>query len=762
MITVYRHYHQSKPVFTNPAPTPEVKSASRPLSGLIVTQLKTNRIAEAIATLRKPANAQREVDLKAFNILLHNLAKLPPYCSSLGPFSQEGVKSVMDEVLAQMRRRNLTPDAFSYSSLLRWCLDHNMLHRFDSIWSKMVEIDKITPDDALLRLRQMKTNMTSAKTSKQKNQPSEENTSGNKQPSSGTWGSMNLSSVIVANLKGNKIPEAIEFLRTHPRKVVDEQAYSILIKVVSNIAEREVSTKLGKFASEGIAGVVESIVADMRRRKVKGNEYTYATLMQYYLDTKQTAKFDKTWEEMTKLGVKPDTLNFNLLLRRQSLPGMAYGSFSTAVEEMRKYEIQPNDETLSQLLRIQARTGQPENAITLLQELAKSDVVMTPNLLSAIIEILCRQYGEEIALNTVITLSKTIKPTPDVFNTILISLIRRASLLGYDSASNMPHTSSSIEKASWSDLAVEYDDNLQILDSVAPNSANFTSAAGSRSSAAPSPTSVYQSEEYMTALTSNYRKLQADFEEILSRTFVEMRNLGLVPNHKTYLHLLTIYSQLRDQRRFKDTFEMMEATFGPIKTRIEFEIVLNFYAHSRLAPEVRHQQVNSILARMRQLGLSPDSKMYSTLISKAIYEQDIAKAKAWLQEMKSAGLAFDVKTLKPLLIPLSKRGLVDQYFKVLEYFEQTDLGYDLKIYRLIHHETIRVLCNGGQVPRAFETLLDYEQKGYDPDILTYNLVLEACVRGQDFAKAKQVLASITRRYIVPNSKTLALEALVPK
>ncbi|PPD82257.1 hypothetical protein GOBAR_DD20814 [Gossypium barbadense] len=207
-------------------------------------------------------------------------------------------------------------------------------------------------------------------------------------------------------------------------------------------------------------------------------------------------------------------------------------------------------------------------------------------------------------------------------------------------------------------------------------------------------------------LCSKSRRMQP---EIVEKLLVEMQDMGLNPDVKSYTCLISAYGR---QKKMSD-------------------------------------RAADAFLRMKKVGLKPTSHSYTSLIHAYSISGWHEKAYTAFEDMQREGLKPSIETYTALLDAFRRAG---------------DTQRLMKVWKLMMSEKIKGTCvtfnilldgfaKQGQYIEARDVISEFGKIGLQPTVMTYNMLMNAYARGGQHLKLPQLLKQMMVLDLKPDSVT---------
>mmetsp|Transcript_55015 Transcript_55015/g.103074 ORF Transcript_55015/g.103074 Transcript_55015/m.103074 type:complete len:503 (-) Transcript_55015:250-1758(-) len=131
--------------------------------------------------------------------------------------------------------------------------------------------------------------------------------------------------------------------------------------------------------------------------------------------------------------------------------------------------------------------------------------------------------------------------------------------------------------------------------------------------------------------------------------------------------------------------------------------------------------------------------------------QNLEAAEQCLKQVREAGAAVDLRTMKSIIVVCAQLGRMDMGREVFDRLAVDNLRPDFAIYSAM----IRGLCNVGKVEEALAYLERMHQSTILPDAMMFDVLLEGCVQQNFFKGAENLLSQMKELGMQPSNATLA-------
>ncbi|KAK7319423.1 hypothetical protein RJT34_04144 [Clitoria ternatea] len=218
---------------------------------------------------------------------------------------------------------------------------------------------------------------------------------------------------------------------------------------------------------------------------------------------------------------------------------------------------------------------------------------------------------------------------------------------------------------------------------------------------------------------------------------------GVAPDKTTYAILVNAWcsaGKLHEAKLFLK--EMSQKGFNPpVRGRdLLVEGLLNAgYVES----------AKGMVRKMIKEGFVPDVGTFNVLMETMCKcEEEVGFCVDLYHEVCALGMVPDVNTYKILIPAVSKGGLMDEAFRLLENFVED--GH--RPFPSLYAPVIKALCKRGQFDDAFCFFGDMKAKGHPPNRPLYTMLITMCGRAGKFVEAANYLFEMTEMGLVPISR----------
>ncbi len=168
-------------------------------------------------------------------------------------------------------------------------------------------------------------------------------------------------------------------------------------------------------------------------------------------------------------------------------------------------------------------------------------------------------------------------------------------------------------------------------------------------------------------------------------------------------------------------------------------------AHDRFSDA--HKEV---LSEIRSSGLSPDERVYTTLIHGAALAGKGSVVDELWRELKLRVVKPSPHSWAALMLAYCRCGHLDAALSSKHAMRGEGLELDL-----VHYTTLLSgLVNEGRVDEAWELYIEmYQVNDLDPDEMTYTIMMKACAKRAEFERAMGLMDEMEAKQMVPTRHT---------
>ncbi|TKY59508.1 Pentatricopeptide repeat-containing protein mitochondrial [Spatholobus suberectus] len=220
-----------------------------------------------------------------------------------------------------------------------------------------------------------------------------------------------------------------------------------------------------------------------------------------------------------------------------------------------------------------------------------------------------------------------------------------------------------------------------------------------------------------------------------------MLRKGLAPDKTTYALLVNAWcscGKMREAKLFLK--EMSDRGFNPpVRGRdLLVEGLLNAgYVES----------AKGMVRKMIKQGIVPDVGTFNAVVE-TVCKEEVRFCVDLYHEVCALGMVPDVNTYKILIPAVSKGGLMDEAFRLLNNFVED--GH--RPFPSLYAPVIKALCRRGQFDDAFCFFGDMKAKAHPPNRPLYTMLITMCGRAGKFVEAANYLFEMTEMGLVPISR----------
>eukprot|EP01018_Ginkgo_biloba_P009161 Gb_05336 [translate_table: standard] len=206
--------------------------------------------------------------------------------------------------------------------------------------------------------------------------------------------------------------------------------------------------------------------------------------------------------------------------------------------------------------------------------------------------------------------------------------------------------------------------------------------------------------------------------------------------------LLRALCQERNMRDVKYVYHILKNRFSP--NTQTFNILLSGWRNT--------EDARSFYDEMIQLGCTPDTVTYNSLLDALCKGREIREAFKIVEKMRENECPTDVKTYTILIGGLGLIGQPDKACKLLK--EMREYGYcpDAAAYNAV----IQNFCRARRLSDAYKILDEMVNKGVDPNPNTYNTFVRYYYRTRDWIEAWDLYRRMIGSGCLPNTQTCIL------
>ena len=278
--------------------------------------------------------------------------------------------------------------------------------------------------------------------------------------------------------------------------------------------------------------------------------------------------------------------------------------------------------------------------------------------------------------------------------------------------------------------------------------------------------------------------------DLAAKVWSDLSELGIRPGVAMWTALLDTYADLRDSSRVMETWRMMQregvqpdalsyralisVLFDDRKPEEamrkfgEYQHLFNDYSDHAIAvyntvirgllPLNRIHEVNSLLAKMRNIGPTPDIVSYNTLLAYYARLNDFKALANVVTTMSTANISGDVVTFSTILTALLQVGKEDAPVTILNLMRKQGIQPNVATYTAIIDHQMRVQTEES-LQAALLMLDKMEQDGsIKPNEVTYTSILTGLYRGNWLSRKK---ADEVRMNIVIRMRKLQVKFRLP-
>ncbi|KAL3383108.1 hypothetical protein AABB24_002548 [Solanum stoloniferum] len=191
----------------------------------------------------------------------------------------------------------------------------------------------------------------------------------------------------------------------------------------------------------------------------------------------------------------------------------------------------------------------------------------------------------------------------------------------------------------------------------------------------------------------------------------------------------------KSQKAVKEAFRFTKLIRNP--TLSTFNMLLSVCASSRDL-----ERAFQVLQLVRETGLKPDCKLYTTLISTCAKAGKVDTMFEVFHEMVNAGVEPNANTYGALIDGCAKAGQVAKAFGAYGIMRSKNVKPD----RVVFNALITACGQSGAVDRAFDVLSEMkaEARPIEPDQITIGALMKACANAGQVDRALEVYRMIDK------------------
>ncbi|XP_042003647.1 LOW QUALITY PROTEIN: pentatricopeptide repeat-containing protein At4g26680, mitochondrial-like [Salvia splendens] len=240
---------------------------------------------------------------------------------------------------------------------------------------------------------------------------------------------------------------------------------------------------------------------------------------------------------------------------------------------------------------------------------------------------------------------------------------------------------------------------------------------------------------------------KADRLDLGVELFKDMEGMGLAPSVVSYNTLINgccgtgLWSsavKLKSAME-KDGVRPNDATYNTL-----------MYA---LCKEAKMHEANKLLSEMRSTDVAPTTVTYNTLINGYSEAGNSEMGMRLFEEMSVAGVDADILTYNAVILGLCKQGKTKKAAYMVKELDRKKLVPNSSTFAALI--SITGQCVRNNPDRAFEIYRSMIRSGCQPNRATFQMLMSAFIKSEDYEGAVRVLKEMMERAIAPDSDALS-------
>lgn len=223
--------------------------------------------------------------------------------------------------------------------------------------------------------------------------------------------------------------------------------------------------------------------------------------------------------------------------------------------------------------------------------------------------------------------------------------------------------------------------------------------------------------------------------------YEEMLTKNITPDNFTYSILINGAKAIKTgKEELLKTIHLLETVNKTSPNAIFDEVLYNSLIDACVKFNENIKAFN-LFEEMQRKNINPSSITYGILIKAFGKMNDLMKAFKIFEQMKSKNLPINDVTYGCLLDACVKNSRIDLAMLLFEKLQEENFPLNTILFTTL----LKGFAKTGKVNEAFElfTKMKENQKTY-PNLITYNCLIDACVKNQDNDRAKKVFEELNK------------------
>ncbi|KAI3942920.1 hypothetical protein MKW92_046066 [Papaver armeniacum] len=216
---------------------------------------------------------------------------------------------------------------------------------------------------------------------------------------------------------------------------------------------------------------------------------------------------------------------------------------------------------------------------------------------------------------------------------------------------------------------------------------------------------------------------------------------GIKPNIFTYNALINGFIKMGKFEEVNEILELIDNE-GLSKNVTTYTLLIN-----KFITEGNVEEAEKVFAEMLERKIEPDIRVYTSMISGNCKTGNMKRAFALFDELSEKRINPNVHTYAALVNGLCRVGQMDAVKILLK--EMQCKGIDLN--QVVFNTIMDGYCKKGAVDEASKLFDVMEKKGIKADVFSYNIIACGLCKLNRISEAKAILLSMVGKDIVPNS-----------
>lgn len=459
--------------------------------------------------------------------------------------------------------------------------------------------------------------------------------------------------------------------------------------------------------------ITAEVLVEQAARAGVADVVTYNTLIKSFLLHGDFKGAHKVCDAMASVGLAPNCVTFNELLDA-TIKKDVRGAWKI-VDRMQELGVKPNHITASILLKIiqpGMHAADIERATSIMESLHDA---MDEVLLGSMIEACIRVNRQDLLLRQ-LQRQRSAKRVQMSSGHTFGSLIRA---YGY------VHDLDGVW-ATWQDMHTR---RVPLTSVTLGNMVEALVVNGEPDTAYKIISEVRREEQTRAVVNAvTYGSVLKGFSqqrrfECVWKVYQEMVSSGVQLSMVTYNTLVNACCRCQEMDRIPSVLESMQSE-GVTPDTITYSSIIKGYCQ-----EGRIEEAFELMDAMSlDKNFQPDEFTYNTLIDGCARQGMYARGQELLDEMVAKGVAPSNFTLSVLVKSASRAKRLGKAFEMCEELSEK-YKFELNVH--VYNNLIQACVNNGTPQRGLEVLVGMVQKRVAPEIRTYKLLVNSCVRVGD-------------------------------